>query len=500
MKNKIKIACLALMTVFAFAACTPQEFDEYDLGTSTSVTADQMTFSYTTASTSNNVLIFSNTSQIKGIYSYTWDFGNGATGKTNPATAIYPDKGTYRVSLTIKTPDGNTITASQDIVIANDDPSLLDTPNYRNLTGGVDEAEGKVWVFDQNNLYVGEAAQGSGKAVTGHMGLGDFGSYGQGWWGAGPNNKEAWKLYDFKFTFTQNGLHLNIANEGLGYGRNALIGTAGFTATEVEDDDATFNYPGGDYTFSLDESGEYPKLTLSGNAFFGYYAGTQEYEIIYLTEEVLAVCAHNGVEGQDWVFVLIREDLNVSEPPVVKELREVPLSDDFEGSEPLIAWAYEDMGELTSPAYQNPAPVTVNLSAKVFLYQKTDAFYSNISYTTTDYLFDLKEQNKIKMKVYLPGYNDYVTGGEVAGDWITNNKLLRKVAVKLQDSSQGGNAWETQTEIVKTDLETDQWLELEFDFSEASAKKDYDRIVVQFGDEGHSRPGIFFFDDFEFTK
>jgi hypothetical protein len=377
---------------------------------------------------------------------------------------------------------------------------LLDTPNYRNLTGGVDATKGKVWVFDQYNLYAGKVAQASGKAVTGHMGLGPLNEYGQAWWGAGPNDKSAWKLYDFKFTFTQNGLRLNIANEGLGYGRNALIGAAGFTAIAVEGDDATFNYPGGDYTFSLDESGEYPKLTLSGNAIFGYYTGTQEYEIICLTEEVLAVCSHNGVEGQDWVLVFIKEDLNVSEPPVVKELREVPLSEDFEGSAPVIAWVYEDMGDLTSPAYQNPAPVAANRSAKVFLYQKTNAFYSNISYTTTDYLFDLKEQNKIRMKVYIPGYNDYVTEGEVAGDWISNNKLLRKVAVKLQDSSRGGNAWETQTEIVKMDLETDKWLELEFDFSAASAHEDYDRIVVQFGDEGHSRPGIFFFDDFEFTK
>ena len=29
---------------------------------------------------------------------------------------------------------------------------------------------------------------------------------------------------------------------------------------------------------------------------------------------------------------------------------------------------------------------------------------------------------------------------------------------------------------------------------------DYDKIVVQFGAEGHAAPGLFFFDDFTFGK
>jgi len=28
---------------------------------------------------------------------------------------------------------------------------------------------------------------------------------------------------------------------------------------------------------------------------------------------------------------------------------------------------------------------------------------------------------------------------------------------------------------------------------------DYDKIVIQFGAEGHAAPGIFYFDDFSFT-
>ena len=108
----------------------------------------------------------------------------------------------------------------------------------------------------------------------------------------------------------------------------------------------------------------------------------------------------------------------------------------------------------------------------------------------TNYLFDLTAQNKIRLKVFIPSYNDYVTGGS----------LLKQVAVKLQDSSKGGNAWETQTEIVKSGLATDKWLELVFDFSSVSDRVDYDKIIIQFGGEGHTVPGVFFFDDFEFGE
>ena len=54
--------------------------------------------------------------------------------------------------------------------------------------------------------------------------------------------------------------------------------------------------------------------------------------------------------------------------------------------------------------------------------------------------------------------------------------------------------------IVKANLQKDRWLELEFDFSSVKDRKDYDKIVIQFGGEGHAAPGIFFFDDFSFNK
>ena len=168
----------------------------------------------------------------------------------------------------------------------------------------------KTWVIDGYNKHKDEAKTESGKNIQGFMGLGPLNSYGQEWWGAGPGDKSfeksGWTLYDWKITFTA-GKALKIETKGEGYGRKAFNGE-GFNSTSIDGDDMTFDYSGGDYTYTLDKSATpYPKLTLSGNAFLGYYCGTQEYEIVALTKTVMAVAVHNTKEGQDWVLVFTPE-------------------------------------------------------------------------------------------------------------------------------------------------------------------------------------------------
>jgi len=142
----------------------------------------------------------------------------------------------------------------------------------------------------------------------------------------------------------------------------------------------------------------------------------------------------------------------------------------------------------------------LNTSSKVYLYEKSSAFYSNLSYTVSGYKFDLSKVNKVRMKVFIPSYNNYDDTFATAGDWVTINQLQSQVAVKLQNNGLGSNAYTTQTEIVKANLTKDKWLSLEFDFSTVKDRTDYDKIVIQFGAEGHAAPGIFFFDDFSFSE
>jgi hypothetical protein len=160
----------------------------------------------------------------------------------------------------------------------------------------------KVWIVDAQNTKAAEIAAATNKQVKGHIGLGPLNSYGQEWWGAGANDKSAWKLYQWELEFTPSTLKITSAGEG--YGRKAFDGNP-FTSIAVDGDDITFVYNGGSYTYSKTDASPYPKITLSGDAFTGYYVGTQEYEILYLSDDAMALAAHNTVEGQDWVFVFI---------------------------------------------------------------------------------------------------------------------------------------------------------------------------------------------------
>jgi len=483
MKYIQKLAGLAALIIVMFA-CKPEMDSSIDIGQAP--TEDQLDFTATPTAAKANILEIKNTSQIAGIV--TWDFGNNTKGKGESATVEYPFKGTYNVVMTLYSKSGS-VSKSKTITIANDDMSMLNTPMYTALTGGASNLAGKTWVFDQYH--------------EGHFGVGPADDSSPSWWSCPAEGKTKSCLYTQEFTFTQVGIKMVWKNNGSVYtnenGRVALAGLGYPNSVVPGDGDFDVTYaPKSSYTFTLKESAK--TLTLSDGAFFGHYAGTSTYEIIKLTEDELYIKCLSTVEpGNGWWYRLIPKEKNVK-PIVVIPLKATPLSEDFEGTTPKVEFKYEDMGSLVSASYSNPAPVPVNTSSKVFLYQKTSAFYSNIYFSTNAYKFDLTEQNKVKMKVFIPSYNDYLGTYDVAGSWISVNQLQHQVAVKLQDSSLGGNAWTTQTEVVKANLESDKWIELTFDFSSVSNRQDYDKIVIQFGAEGHAAPGIFFFDDFTFGK
>jgi len=312
MKKITKFIFMAFAAIYALTACSPN--DNYNLGANT-ITDDQVSFTYAKSTTSDNIIVFTNTSSITIPTVSVWDLGNGVTTKDKSPRGIYPDAGSYIVTLTVTSADGTSIKKSQTITIAKDDPTLFDTPTYNNLTGGASNTSGKTWVFDQYNLFTAEVKSATGININGHLGSGPLTSPGPDWWSAGPNEKSGWKIYAFKFTFSMaGGLKLNIVSGGEGYAPVGFDGNP-FTSISKDQYDMTFTYTGGDYTFSINDAGTYPVLTLSGNAFMGYYPGTQNYEIVYLTDQVMALRAR-GADTRTYVF--IREDLN-KEPPSITD-------------------------------------------------------------------------------------------------------------------------------------------------------------------------------------
>lgn len=490
MKHIVKFTWMAFTLILGLSACSEKDINN-NLANQLRITDDQVSFTYAASPKSDNILVFTNTSSINAPYSFVWDLGNGTTSKAASPSGIYPNAGDYTVTFSVYGADGSTVVKTQAIHIANNDYSLFDTPNYRNLTGGADNTEGKTWVFDEYH--------------DGHFGVGPAsgdGSDAPSWWSCPANGKDGSSLYTQEFTFIQDGTKLIWKNNGAVYTNAA--GVAGLAAlgynsaadTPVGDFDVQYA-PKDSYTFTLNE--EDMTLSISDNGFFGHFAGApMTYQILSLTENELYLrCASTVEPGNAWYYRFIPKDQNVKPQVAIKA---VPLFEDFESATPSVEFVSQDMGTLTAAHFQNPWPTSDNMSDYVFRYQKSNAFYSNISFVAPDYIFDLTEVNQIKMKVFIPSQNDYTTAGNVDGDWITNNKLAPKVAVKLQNNGLGGNAYTTQVEQDFNNVEFDKWVELTFDFSDASSRQDLNKIVIQFGDEGHDRPGIFFFDDFSFDK
>ena len=219
MKTIFKKGAWMLLSIFMIMACSPLDNDDYSLGTLDTVNPEQVSFTITKSDRSDNIINFTNTSDIKYPVTVAWNLGNGAKGNKQTMEGQYPQKGDYTVTLTLYAADGSSATKSVVVQIADDDFGLIDTPAYRNLTGGIENTLGKVWVFDQYNNYAKEVADATGLTIKGHLGLGPQGSYGQEWWGAAPNEQNTWTTYDLKFTFIQEGVHFKIMNKGQGYGR-----------------------------------------------------------------------------------------------------------------------------------------------------------------------------------------------------------------------------------------------------------------------------------------
>lgn len=488
MKNIIKYSYAVIFSLFVLAACNPQEDSLYSLGTPDSAKDLNVTFTAVATAKSANEILFTNTTDVKFPVKIVWDLGNGSKSSEAQVTGVYPEKGDYNVTLTLYAADGSSASKSQVLHFDNNDFSLMDTPGYRNLTGGNDSINGKTWVFDQYH--------------AGHFGVGPATDANPIWWSAPANAKLGSSLYTQEFTFIQNGTKLIWKNNGYIYTNGAGVSGLGNPAGVISNPGGVGDFdvpyaPNAAYTFILNENDN--TLELSDGAFFGHYAGTSKYQILVLSENELYVkCASTVEVGNGWWYRFVPKALNVAPPPVIKDPKAVPLFEDFEGTTPKVIFKAESMGD-KSGAVDNPLPLPINTSNKVFRYIKTTEFYSNLSFTADTYKFDLKVQNKIKLKVFIPSFNDYTTDYAVAGSWISNTKLQPQLAVKLQNSEHP-SPWETQTEIVQANLTKDKWLELTFDFSNVADRTDYDRIIIQFGAEGHAGPGYFFFDDFSFNQ
>lgn len=461
-----------LIIGLGLGACEPQLSSDPDLNEPPR--SENVTFDYTHDADNPNVVEFINTSDS---FKALWDFGNGATAEGDVVVGEYPLEGEYTVKLTIFTESGQAIN-SKVVTIDETNPLMLDDPDLNLLTGGTDQLDGKTWVIDSTQVA--------------HMGVGPTGNFYPEYFAAPPLAKPGTGLYTDEYTFTLDGFQFDMETNGYVF----LNGKYGDEFT------GSYEAPGGDlmapwtapddltFNFIKEDDGTM-FITISEPGFLGFYTGVHKYQILEMSENLMVL----RYEDRDdsalmWYLRLIPKGYTY--PPVEIPYESEELYDNFD-EEGNVTWMTDEVTNFNEN-YDNPAPVPINTSTKVAKYTKGESKFDNV-FINRDYKMDLNVHNKVRLKVYFPSYNDYLTEDPGAEAWAPSASLAKQVEVKLHDS-QNSAPWETQATVIQTVDQTDKWVELEFDFSGWSNEKIYDRIVIQIGGEGHGMPGIFFIDDF----
>lgn len=470
----IGLLCLGMLALLV--ACQDDDFS-----LSEPPAESEAAFTFTPSAQTPNIVNF--TSPSNGFVKR-WSFGNGGTSVGDQVVGRYPFKGTYEVTLVVYTAGGSS-TTTQTITIAQDDLTLVDIDEYKFLSGGLDAPDGKTWVVDRE--------------VSEHLGVGPVTLTWPDWYRAAPNEKVDRGLYDDEMTFKLVGSEYTHTTNNNVY-VNGDFGT-NFPGAQKEPGDgsdwiAPYTQPDGQ-TWSLSQDGDKWFLTIGNGGFMGYYSGAAPiYEIMYLTADELHVRSIQGNNAANaWYQRFIRKGFVRQEPEPEPE-PEYKIEDIFENFDGASNVTFVPNSGGGVVPYDNPAPVPINTTAKVGKYVKAEGgggAFSNVQ-IQLPYKMDLRQRHVFKLKVFLPGYNDYITD-KGAESWQTYRTLQQQVSLKLQDRTLGGNSWTTQLEVAHRNLETDKWLELTFDFTGVANRTDFDTIVIQIGGEAIYAGGIFFIDD-----
>lgn len=380
-----------------------------------------------------------------------WDLGNGITGTGIDITGTYPTAGTYTVTLTIFTSGGSAST-TQDIVIDNTDPTLLDSPIFNALTGGPSGPGSKTWVIDSASAtHFGVGPDPIGAA-------GDFPEY----YAAAPNDKAGVGLYDDRYVFTLTDFKFDMVTNGEVYVHNTLAGD--FPGSYENGGD--FTAP---YTDRLGESwsvveGADSTLTVSGTSFLGMYTGVRDYRILKVSDTALWLQYAHHAGGLLWYLRLVPEGFVSGGGGGGGGGNTYSLPLDFESTQPILT----TFGNSSYAYIANPDATGINTSANVLETVHGNEVWAGL-FVDLDAPLDFSTNTSISVKVWAPTAGDFRMKVENSAD--TND------FVEIDGTVQNANTWE----------------EITIDFS-GSASGVYDRIVL-FPGWNVANAGTFYLDD-----
>ncbi len=432
---------LLIFAVLAFSgACT----EEYELSETPPVESDA-DINVSPIADEANKFLFTNNNE--DAFMKKWEFSTGQIAEGDQVELYVPFAGDYTVKLTVFNAGGSAEFESA-FTVDQTDPEICNQEMLALLTGGCGMPEGKTWVIDS--------------ASAGHFGLGPPEATYPEWYAAGALEKSGGGMYDDRYTFFLNNYKYEMVTNGDVYinGGQAPDFPGAF---ESEVGDFTAPFPNPEITnYVLDDEGDIPTLTITGQSFIGYFTGVRTYEVFELTENTMTLKYLDTKNGLSWFLHLIQEGYDPSQGG--GEVDPVFLPIDFESAEP----QFTPFGNSTFEVVDNPDKTGINTSDRVAKTLHGNETWAGLSVDLGEAI-DFTATPNLSIKVWSP----------VTGDFL----------FKFEDISDPQN---NNFEVTKTIPVASEWVEIVFDFTGAPA--DLARLVV-FPGFGTSDPNEFYFDD-----
>jgi PKD repeat protein len=442
MRTKISMSLLFGATFLLFISSCKKE--EPTLGAPP--TAEDASFTFQASSLNDNIIEF--TAANSGIQA-SWDLGNGQSATGTKVAGAYAFAGTYTVRLTVQN-SGGSASSTQDIVIAQDDPSLSNNPLYDLLTGG----SSKTWAVDS--------------VSAGHFGVGpapghpDFDGYYPKWYAASSTEKSGGGMYDDRYTFNSQGFGFDMVTNGDVYVNTEHAGITPFDdTTSVIVGDFICNFPdqlGKNWVIT---EGADTTLSISADAMIGYWAGTRDYRIVSIDSNKLVLGFQDAANADLFWYVTLVPEGFVSNPPPPSPKYSLPI--DFEVIEPV----FGTFGNSTADIVANPDATGINTSGKVLETVHGNETWAGIL-VDLDAKLDFSSQTNIKVKVWAP----------VTGDF----------RLKLEDQADANSFVEIDVPVTAANT----WQEITFDLT--GQPTNFDRVVL-FPGWNVANAGTFYIDD-----
>jgi|AntRauTorckE5430_2_1112549.scaffolds.fasta_scaffold08453_1 PKD repeat protein len=449
--KKTTLLFLSLALILGISSC--KEDDTPVLGTAP--TEADAAFTYAPSADNANIIEF--TASNAG-FTYSWDLANGLNSADQSITSSYPNAGTYTVKLTVFNSGGSAF-STQDVVIAEDDASLLNSPLFTFLTGGVAGGGSKTWVIDSTRQA--------------HLGVGPVDGTSPIWWDADPGIKANTGLYSDQYTFTLQGFKFDQITNGSVFVKTGSQGQ--FPGAYENSDDYTAPFVDQlNENWTIVEGEEDTTISISGKAFLGMYTGVREYKIITLSENELTVRYVDAADATTaWYVRLVPVDFPVDGgggggggEPVNTSTLSLPF--DFEdGALDMDQW--EAFGASTIEVVDNPNSGGINTSSKVVQTIHGNEDWSGIAVTLKDALDFTSGNSTIAVKVFAPATGEF--------------------RIKIEDFKTGKVIIEKDVAVTKAN----EWEEISIDFGEA-ATGTYDKVAF-FPGWGIANAGTFLVDD-----